>query len=80
MKIRILILGLTLLMGQSLGACKSGAPDDPNLVRIDGSTVVEPLAKEAAKLYIETALVRAFRSALAAPRRASSSVRGNSTS
>ena len=39
----------------SLVGCKSGAPDDPNLVRIDGSTVVEPLAKEAAKLYTETA-------------------------
>lgn len=38
-----------------MSGCRNGAPDDPNLVRIRGSSVVEPLAQAAAKLYIETA-------------------------
>ncbi len=39
----------------AITGCRDGAPDDPSLVRIAGSSVVEPLAKEAAKLYIATA-------------------------
>jgi phosphate transport system substrate-binding protein len=38
-----------------MSGCGRSGPDDPNLVRIEGSSVVEPLAREAASLYIATA-------------------------
>ena len=44
-----------LLASTLVAGCEKSGPEDPNLVRIDGSTVVEALALAAAELYIETA-------------------------
>lgn len=53
--IRFVILGMTFLTAVAVVGCNRGAPDDPNLVRVQGSTVVEALAREAAELYMDTA-------------------------